>query len=152
MHTRKSSCEFHFTDGESMAGMQCTIHIWIRHAAKPLGLLCAKLGGRYRMEGYFGGRRRVWLEDTIFLPFCLVLLLDSDELIAFVGLQECQWASPMKTIVRRGTCAFQFLGLGDCCSLQRLRGGIYSCHDCGFFARIGDSRASSLCSVIRMRI
>jgi hypothetical protein len=38
------------------------------------------------MEGYFCCRWRIGLEDTIFLPFFLVLLLDSYEGISFFGL------------------------------------------------------------------
>lgn len=40
------------------------------------------------MEGYFGGRRRIGLKDSVFLPFCLVFLLARYEGISFFGLQS----------------------------------------------------------------
>jgi hypothetical protein len=40
------------------------------------------------MEGYFGGRGRIAFEDSIFLPFCLVFLLNSYKGISLLSLEE----------------------------------------------------------------
>lgn len=40
------------------------------------------------MKGNFGGRRGIWLKNTILFPFLLVFLLDLDEGISFLSLKH----------------------------------------------------------------
>ena len=40
------------------------------------------------MEGHFGGGGGIWLKDSIFLPFCLVFLLDFNKSVSFFSLYK----------------------------------------------------------------
>ncbi len=67
--------------------MEGPVHVWVGHCTKEFGVLLPNLSGRDGVEGYFGGRRRIGLEDSIFLPLLLIFLLDCYESVSFLGLQ-----------------------------------------------------------------
>lgn len=82
------------------------------------------------MEGYFLDRGRIGLEDSIFLPLCLVFLLDCYEGVSFLGLQSSN-VSKSSGGVSWGIYAFQLLGFENCGRFQGFGGGFDCCHDCG---------------------
>lgn len=86
LHAREASCELDFANAEGVTCMESTIHVWVGHSAEELGVLCSKLGGGHRVEGYLDGGGGVGLEDSILLPFCLIFLLYSYKSISFLGL------------------------------------------------------------------
>lgn len=66
--------------------MEGAVHVGIGHSTEEFGLLLSQLSGRDGVEGHFGCRWGIRLENAILLPFLLVLLLDDDQGIALLGL------------------------------------------------------------------
>lgn len=69
------------------------------------------------MEGHFGERRSIGLEDALFLPFCLIFLLYGNKIVSFFSL-EIGLLANSKTRGKLFTYTLQLFGFGDCGILQ----------------------------------
>lgn len=79
------------------------------------------------MEGHFGERRSIGLEDALFLPFCLIFLLYGNKIVSFFSL-EIGLLANSKTRGKLFTYTLQLFGFGDCGILQGFCSCIYSRH------------------------
>jgi hypothetical protein len=66
--------------------MQGAVHVGVGHASEELGLLLTQLGGGDGVEGDLVGRGSIGLEDTVLLPFLLILLFDSNQRVSLLSL------------------------------------------------------------------
>jgi hypothetical protein len=87
LHTRISGSELDLAHRETVAGVEGSVHVRVGHGAEELGVLLAKLGRGYGVKGnvFVGGC--IGLEDAIFLPFLLILLLNLDERVSLLCLE-----------------------------------------------------------------
>jgi hypothetical protein len=92
-HSLESTCELDLTDGESMTEMQRTVHVRIREGSHPFGLLRSDLGRsrslpRDRIEIRAGRFGSISLEELLFSPRLLSLLLELDDVVSLGSLEE----------------------------------------------------------------
>jgi hypothetical protein len=85
-----------------MSDVETTVHVGVRNRAVEFGVLLAQLGGRDGVKRDLGYRGSIGLEDPVFFPFLLVLLLNRDEGISLVGLE-------VKGSVMGSTCMLKML-------------------------------------------
>ena len=115
-----------------MPSVHSTVHVWIGHGSEESWVLVSDGLWGDAIERDFARSWRIRFENTIFLPLCLVFLLDGNERISLFGLRG---GKNVRTSLEGGnggvTYTFQLLCFGDCGGLQSLRGSIYSGHDYG---------------------
>jgi hypothetical protein len=86
LHSRHSSRELDFGDGKGVPCVQSAVHVGVCHGAEELGVFLAEGGGGDGVQRDFLEGRGIGLEDTIFLPFLLVFLLDGNEFVSLFSL------------------------------------------------------------------
>lgn len=69
-----------------MTGVESTVHVRISHGSEEFGLLFSQLGRRDGVEGHLSCRRGIRLENAVFGPFLLILLLDDNQSVTLLGL------------------------------------------------------------------